>query len=56
MLFRKQYLAVVAFLKSEVGSWKPGHPLLLTIDKIDPTMGYEECNLMMMLVRANNAK
>ena len=38
------------------GSWVPKDSLLLTIDKIDPTMGYEEGNLMIMLVRANNAK
>jgi hypothetical protein len=38
------------------GSWVPGHPMLLTIDKIDPTMGYENGNLMIISVRANNAK
>ena len=38
------------------GSWVPGHPMLLTIDKIDPTKGYENGNLMIISVRANNAK
>ena len=38
------------------GSWTPGHPMLLSIDKIDPTKGYEEGNLMIISVRANNGK
>ena len=39
-----------------LGSWVPGHPLLLSIDKIDPTLGYVPGNLMIVLVRANNGK
>jgi hypothetical protein len=31
------------------GSWIPLHPLLLTIDKIDPTQGYVAGNLMIVL-------
>lgn len=38
------------------GSWVPGHPYLLTIDKINPTVGYVPGNLMIVLVRANNGK
>lgn len=38
------------------GSWVPGHQLLLTIDKIDPTLGYVDGNLMIVLVRSNNGK
>ena len=38
------------------GSWVPGHHFLLTIDKIDPTLGYIPGNVMIILVRANNGK
>lgn len=38
------------------GSWIPLHPLLLSIDKIDPSKGYVAGNLMIILKRANNAK
>lgn len=38
------------------GSWLPGDPMLLTIDKIDPTKGYVAGNLMIISVRANNGK
>ena len=38
------------------GSWKAGHKFLLTIDKIDPTLGYLPGNLLIVLVRANNGK
>jgi hypothetical protein len=38
------------------GSWVPGNQFLLTIDKIDPTLGYVDGNLMIVLVRANNGK
>jgi hypothetical protein len=38
------------------GSWVPGHRFLLTVDKIDPTFGYIDGNLMIVLVRANNGK
>jgi hypothetical protein len=31
------------------GSWVPGHPFLLTIDKIDPTLGHVPDNLMIVL-------
>ena len=38
------------------GNWSAKSPLLLTIDKIDPTQGYVAGNLMIMLVKANNGK
>jgi hypothetical protein len=38
------------------GSWVPGHRFLLSVDKIDPTLGYIPGNLMIVLMRANNGK
>ncbi len=38
------------------GSWAPGHRFLLTIDKINPTLGYIPGNLMIVLHRANMGK
>ncbi len=38
------------------GSWDPGHRFLLTIDKINPTLGYIPGNLMIVLHRANWGK
>ena len=38
------------------GSWVPGSPMLLSIDKIDPLKGYVAGNLMIISVRANNGK
>ncbi len=38
------------------GSWKAGHKFLLTIDKINPTLGYIPGNLMIVLHRANMGK
>jgi hypothetical protein len=38
------------------GSWVLGHPLLLTIDKIDPILGDAPGILMIVLVPANNGK
>lgn len=38
------------------GSWTPKSKFLLTMDKVDPTKGYEKGNLVIMLDRSNDAK
>jgi hypothetical protein len=38
------------------GNWEVNSPVKLTIDKIDPSKGYIAGNLMIMLVKCNNAK